>query len=100
MPALCLLLPPAPTQAKVRSLGHGNTDSTHWHVISLEWPQPRGGIKSINVLSLHINNVQAKKPVAGPRALGAALDEALQKCPEVDFVTGDVNGACTPTCLE
>ena len=93
----CLSHPPlAPAQAQIHSIGQGETDCTYWHAINLEWPQPRGGIRSINVLSLHINNVQAKKPVAGPRALGATLDEALRKCPEVDFVTGDLNGARNP----
>ena len=95
LPTPCLLLPPAPSQATVHSLGHGETECTYWHVIHLEWPQPRGGIKSVNVLSLHINNVVAKKHVTGPRALGATLEEALSKCP-VDFVTGDLNGARNP----
>ena len=93
LPTPCLLLPPAPTQAEIESLGQGETNATYWHVINLKWPQPRGGIKSINVLSLHINNIVAKKPVAGPMALDATLEEALRKCPEVEFVTGDLNGA-------
>ena len=92
-PPACSSLPP---QLRRR---HGETDATYWHVINLEWPQPRGGIRSINVLSLHINNIIAKKPVAGPRALEATLGEALGKCPEVDFVTGDLNGARNPSCL-
>ena len=96
LPTPCLLLPPAPTQATVQSLGHGETELVYWHVSNLELPEPRGGIGSINVLSLHINNVVAKKPVAGPRVLAARLDEALRKCPEVDFVTGDLNGARKP----
>ena len=59
----------------------------------LSWPQPRGGIRSVTILSLHMHNDYAKKPVAGPRMVAATLDDALARAPEIDFVTGDFNGA-------
>ena len=80
-------------QARIESLGSGEIDKTWWHCVRLTWPRPRGGIRQITIASLHIEPAQAKKPVAGPRALEAALDAAINVCPEVDFVTGDVNGA-------
>ena len=80
-------------QARIESLGSGEIDRTWWHCARLAWPQPRGGIRQITIASLHIDHAHAKKPVAGPRALAATLDAAIDVCPEVDFVTGDVNGA-------
>ena len=80
-------------QAVIDTLGHGCVDRTYWHCIRLRWPQPRGGIRAITILSMHVSNIQAKKPVGGPRAVAATLDEALAQSPEIDLVTGDFNGA-------
>ena len=90
-PAASELAPPlrARTQAAIATLGHGEADATYWHCIKLTWPEPRGGIREITILSMHVSNKIAKKPVAGPRAVAAALDAALVVCPEIDLVTGD-----------
>ena len=93
LPSLALLQCCITCQARIETLGYGHTDRTQWHVIRLSWPQPRGGIRSITILSLHIDSDHAKKPVAGPRAVAATLDDALVRSPEIEFVTGDCNGA-------
>ena len=43
-----------------------------WHVAQVFLDKPRLGLTSIVVLSLHLNNAHAKKPVAGPNAPAAA----------------------------
>ena len=80
-------------RADIDTLGHGSVEQTYWHCIRLQWPQPRGGIRAITILSMHVGNVIAKKPEGGPRAGAATLDAALAESPEIDLVTGDFNGA-------
>ena len=70
-----------------------------WHVADVRLDKPRLGLKNVVVMSLHLNNVVAKKPVAGPDCLGRAINSALQqlrngRLPSVDIICGDLNGAC------
>ena len=50
-------------------------------------------------MSLHLNNVIAKKVVAGPECIGRAINQATNLLQEKDFppldiVCGDLNQAC------
>ena len=70
-----------------------------WHVAEVLLDRPRLGLKNIVVLSLHLNNIVAKKRVAGPECLGRCISSALQQLrdarqPSVDIICGDLNGAC------
>eukprot|EP00974_Lingulodinium_polyedra_P092937 9003546-Lingulodinium_polyedra.AAC.1 len=51
-----------------------------WHVAAVFLDQPRLGLKSIVVVSLHLNNKYAKRPVAGPRQFAKAFDDAQAVC--------------------
>ena len=60
---------------------------------------PRLGLKIVVVMSLHLNNVIAKKVVAGPECIGRAIDRAAEMLkergvPPLDIVCGDLNQAC------
>ena len=63
--------------------------------------QPRLGLRSLVVMSAHLNSKYAKRSVAGPGALEEALDAAMQEClragrPVLDIVRGDINMARPP----
>ena len=52
-------------------------------------------------MSVHFNSKYARRSVAGPGALGEALDVAMQEClhagrPGLDIVFGDINMARPP----
>ena len=69
-----------------------------WHVAQVFLDKPRLGLTSIVVLSLHLNNAHAKKPVAGPNAIAEIIDTAATACvaagcPDLDIVCGDINMA-------
>ena len=49
-----------------------------WHFATVHFPTPRVGRTSLGVLSIHLNNVLAKKPVAGCIELGRTIDQATQ----------------------
>ena len=51
-----------------------------WHVAQVFLDKPRLGLTSIVVLSLHLNNAHAKKPVAGPNAIAEIIDTAATAC--------------------
>ena len=72
-----------------------------WHVAEVFLDRPRLGLKTLVVMSVHLNNVHAKKPVAGPSTFAAVLDEAIAGCrvagrPAMDIVRGDINMARPP----
>ena len=72
-----------------------------WHVAEVYLDRPRLGLKTLVVMSVHLCNVHAKKPVAGPSKLAAVLDEAITGCrmagrPSMDIVCGDINMARPP----
>ena len=87
---------------EVRTIGYGYEEKkVAWHVAEVFLDRPRLGLKTLVVMSLHLNNVQAKKPVAGPSTLAAVLDEAITACraagrPTMDIVCGDINMARPP----
>ena len=56
------------------------------------------GLNSFVIMSVHLSNVYAKRPVAGPLALELAPDAAMAACkharrPSLDIVCGDINMA-------
>ena len=56
------------------------------------------GLQSIVVMSLHLNDRVAKKTLAGPQCLGAAIDAAVERVamrgrPSIDIICGDINMA-------
>ena len=72
-----------------------------WHVAEVFLDRPRLGLKTLVVMSVHLNNVHAKKPVAGPSTFAAVLDEGITGCrmagrPAMDIVCGDINMARPP----
>ena len=89
----------ARTQATITAAGHGLLGKTVWHCIRLPWPQPHGGIRQSNSLSVRAPSVLAKKPVTGPRAVGAVPAAALAVCAEIDVATGGFDGARQPACV-
>jgi len=78
--------------AVVRSLASTETKQIAWLLAEIRYPQPVLGFRVLRILSLHLHNSVAKKPVAGPDTLGAALD-AASAVGEPDIVCGDINMA-------
>ena len=88
--------PPSCPNTGADPLARARRDRPHvWHAINLSWPQPRGGIRSINVMSLHIDHNHAKSRSRARGRWGRPSLRHWKRCPEVGFVTGDYNGACT-----
>ena len=82
------------TQAVLETVGTGTLQKHAWHVVRLSFgEQARGGIHEVTLLSCHVHHEKAKLPVAGPQAVSDVLDQALMASSEIDFVTGDFNGA-------
>ena len=87
---------------EVRTICSGSEENkVAWHVAEVFLDRPRLGLKSLVVASLHLNNVHAKKPAAGPATIAAVLDEAVVQCrvdgrPGIDIVRGDLNMARPP----
>ena len=84
---------------EVKTIHSGSEDKKFaWHVAQVFLDKPRLGLTSIVVLSLHLNNAHAEKPVAGPNAIAEIIDTASlachrQGCPDLDIVCGDFNFA-------
>ena len=66
-----------------------------WHFATVHFSKQRVGRDSLGILSLHLNNNHAKKPVAGIQELGRAIDQACGFSPShtVDVICGDLNMA-------
>ena len=85
----------------ITTIAHGAEEGkVWWHVAEIWLDYPRLGLKNVVVMSLHLNNIIAKKTVAGPQCLARAIDLALQKIgqagrPSIDLICGDINGAST-----
>ena len=63
--------------------------------------EPRLGLATLMVMSIHLACKYAKKPVSGPHALTEALDVAQRQCLEagrlgLDIVCGGINMARPP----
>ena len=72
------------------------TCETKWRVrylfATVHFDPPRAGQKSLGILSVHLSNIVAKKPVAGPGCFAETIDAALA-VGTVDLVCGDLNMA-------
>ena len=83
----------------VQTVAHASIPGKiYWHVAEILFDKPRLGLNSLVIMSVHLN---AKKPVAGPRALEQAIDAAIKACqdagrPALDIVCGDINMARLP----
>ena len=69
-----------------------------WHVAEVFFDSARLGLTSLVVMSVHLSNIYAKRPVAGPHALELAYDAAMAACHGavrlgLDIVCGDINMA-------
>ena len=66
-----------------------------WHFCTVQLAETRVNRSSIGILSLHLNNVHAKKPQAGFMELGATIDKAVNFDDRhtVDIICGDLNMA-------
>ena len=72
--------------------GENIKGQTKWAVFTVWFGEPRVGRERFGVLSLHLNNNQAKKKVAGPEELKRVMEEAARSC-SIDIVCGDINMA-------
>jgi len=79
-------------RAVVHPMACDQEDRCAWLLAEVRFPEPILGFEVLRVMSLHLNSVQAKKPVGGPTALGEALDEASRHR-TIDVLCGDINMA-------
>ena len=66
-----------------------------WHFATVKFHTKRVGKDSMGILSLHLNNIHAKKPQAGPEEIGNTIDKSMNFdawC-QVDIICGDLNMA-------
>ena len=90
---------------RVQTVAHASIPGKiYWHVAEILFDKPRLGLTSLVVMSVHLSNVHAKKPVAGPRALEQAIDAAIKALQDagrsaLDIVCGDINMARPPLSL-
>ena len=88
--------------SRVDTVCHGSIPGKIFrHVAEVTFETPRLGLNTIVIMSLHLSNAHAKKPVAGPHTLQQAVDAALTACrdagrPDMDIVCGDANMARPP----
>ena len=66
-----------------------------WHYATVHFKEPRVGFSSMGIVSIHLNNVHAKKTQAGYLQFGECIDSARQYKSDrtVDIVCGDLNMA-------
>ena len=84
---------------EVECIAHRSTKKISSLVAEISFQQPRSGLRSL-VLT-HLSCKYAKRVVAGPEALGEALDVTMLEClhagrPGLDIVCGDINMARPP----
>ena len=72
--------------------GEDKPGKIRWAVFTVHFVPDRVGQKRLGVLSLHLNNVHAKKTCAGHEEVGRVLDAAMALC-AVDVVCSDLNMA-------
>ena len=85
----------------IECVAHRSTQKISWLAADILFEQPRLGLRSLVVMSVHLNSKYAKRLVAGPGALEEALDVAMQECLHagrlgLDIVCGDINMARSP----
>ena len=86
---------------EVERIAHTSKKKILWLVAEILFQQPRLGLRSLVVMSIHLMCKYAKRVVAGPEALAKALDAATLEClhagrPGLDIVRGDINMARPP----
>ena len=72
--------------------GENTKGKIKWAVFTVWFGEPRVGRERFGVLSLHLNNKQAKKKKAGRGEVARVMDLAASHC-SVDIVCGDINMA-------
>ena len=75
--------------------GEETAGKIRWHFVTVHFPRKRVERSTLGILSLHLNNVHAKKTKAGPEEVGATIDKAVRfgdSC-SVDLICGDLNMA-------
>ena len=78
----------------VQSVGGEETmGKIRWHFAIVHFPEKRVQRHTLGILSVHLNNIQAKKPCGGPWTLGEAIDKAGDCDPnrDIDIISGDIN---------
>ncbi len=78
---------------EAQTIDHGGNQKIGWHVAEFV-DQPRLGLKSLVIMSLHISNIYVKRANAGPVALQEAIDAGIKACadarrPSLDIVCAD-----------
>ena len=63
-----------------------------WYLAKVSFTVPRVGIHTLHVLSIHLNNIVAKKSVVPITALEEVLT-AANRIARVDIIAGDINMA-------
>ena len=86
---------------EVERIAHRSTKKISWLVAEISFLQPRLGLRSLVVMSIHLSCKYAKRAVAGPEALGEALDATMLECLHagrlgLDIVRGNINMARPP----
>ena len=66
-----------------------------WHFATVHFPIKRVDRGTLGILSLHLNNIHAKKTFAGPQELANTIDLArdFDEKHTVDVICGDINMA-------
>ena len=77
----------------VSHCGEETQGKIRWHFATVHFPHKRVGRDKLGILSIHLNNVHAKKPVAGAWELGRTIDKAnnFSRDTAVDVICGDLN---------
>ena len=75
--------------------GEDTKNRIRWHFATVHFNPQRVNRHSLGIMSLHLNNVHAKKPQAGYLEVGIAIDKACKfsSSHTVDVVCGDLNMA-------
>ena len=83
----------ARTDARICSLGGERpAQACRWHFARIDFQSPRAGLTSMTLLSIHLNNVKAKKAQAPLNILEDVLTKAYGLAP-IDLIMGDLNMA-------
>ena len=74
--------------------GGASPGRMRWHFATVSFPEKRVNLSSLGILSLHLNNILAKKTQAGYEEVGRTIDKACAFKPSshtVDVICGDLN---------
>ena len=75
--------------------GEETMGKIRWHFATVHFPRKRVDRDALGILSLHLNNLHAKKPQAGVWEVGYTIDKACKfsSSHTVDIICGDLNMA-------